>query len=189
MTRKPPPADTRFKAGQSGNPRGRPKKVLPSAPASPMDALGRIQLNVQIGDRVEELSADEALQFKTYTLALKGSQRARRLVLDMIKKRELALRKHNPPVLPAVRLEHETSNPTNAFDALLLLGICTPSSRPDHAHSNDKTTRSLVLEPWSVQAALDRPVSLDLDDGDIQLVRNFTRDSQTLVWPQRHSKS
>ena len=95
--------DTRFRAGQSGNPAGRPKKRRPHVSA--FDIIFDKTLTVTQGGVERELTVDEALQLQTYQAALKGSKMAIRQVLKMIEKREQALLKLNPPTQAGATME------------------------------------------------------------------------------------
>jgi hypothetical protein len=69
-----PPTHTRFKPGQSGNPKGRPKKELSLA-----EALVKVlnqRVAVREGDRTRTLSKQDALVLTIVNAALKGNSRA-----------------------------------------------------------------------------------------------------------------
>ena len=83
------PASTRFRKGQSGNPKGRPRKE--KAQTSAFDIIIDRTLTITQNGRAREVSVDEALQHKTYLDALAGNRAARRQVLRMIAKREKAI--------------------------------------------------------------------------------------------------
>src|SRR5918993_1279412 len=91
----------RFQKGQSGNPAGRPKKRRPHVSA--FDIVFDKRLSVIQNGEERELTVDEALQFKTYLAALKGSKMAVRAVLNMIEKREAALAARTPAPEPPKR--------------------------------------------------------------------------------------
>ena len=67
--------DTRFRAGQSGNPAGRPKKRRPHVSA--FDIIFDKTLTVTQGGVERELTVDEALQLQTYQAALSRPGRRR----------------------------------------------------------------------------------------------------------------
>ena len=85
-----PPVESRFRKGQSGNPKGRPKKVKPRA-ASAFDIVIDRTLTVTQDGIPREVTVEEALQHRTYQEAIAGSRSARREILKMIAKRELHL--------------------------------------------------------------------------------------------------
>ena len=73
-------------------------------------------------------------------------------------------------------------SPTNADEALLILGIATRN--PDRQQF--KADREwLLLEPWAVQAALSRRRGgSKLTEEEIEDIRRCTRDAATLRWPR-----
>ena len=85
--RSAPPAEHRFRKGQSGNPKGRPRKAKERNPSA-FEVVLEKSLAVTIGGKIHELTVEEALQHKTYQDALAGNRSARREVLKMIAKRE-----------------------------------------------------------------------------------------------------
>ncbi len=103
-------------------------------------------LPVSEGGTAQDMTVEEALQLKTYQLALGGSLMARRAILKMIEKREEARAKQasrrGRPVVPVTQLTEE--DPDNADEALVLLGIAMPN--PDRA-SFAKDRAQLLLEP------------------------------------------
>ena len=141
-------AHTRFPKGQSGNPKGRPRKM--PANTSAFDIVIDRTLSVTQSGKTKELSVDEALQQKTFNDAMNGSRLAQRAVLKMIEKREAWFEKRQPrnPVVTR-RLEYPDSD--NATGALLLLGIAR-NTNDDNPNRIDR----ILLEAWAVRAALDR---------------------------------
>ena len=91
-----PPASTRFRKGQSGNPRGRPKKTKPDPQSSAFDVVIDRTLTIVQGGVPREVTVDEALQHQTYQNAIAGNRPARREVLKMIAKREKAITEKAP---------------------------------------------------------------------------------------------
>jgi len=176
---KAPPQSTRFRKGQSGNPQGRPKKQTP-AQASAFDIVIDRTLSV-VQDGVErDVTVEEALQHKTYRDAITGNRAARREVLKMIAKREKAIAKKRPPANP-VEVLVEATDPRNADEALLILGIaCRDERSNDPADPYDR----LLLEPWAVQAALRRRARVMLDRRDLAEAMRRTRDADTVRWPE-----
>lgn len=170
---------TRFKKGQSGNPKGRPKREQPRASA--FDIVMEQTLTVTQNGVERELSVDEALQLRTYQDALAGSRPARREVLKMIAKRERWLAAERPAKtigMGKVEIEHEARN---ADQALLILGIAT--EKPTPPHYGEKKDVLLQLEPWAVEAGLARSRRRQFDYKDIAEIRRCTRDPDTITWP------
>lgn len=78
---KKPPAGTRFKPGQSGNKKGRPKKVAKDPYEQIADALQRM-LKVRLDGEDQWMTADEAIGTRLVELAVKGDLKAIRLLFD-----------------------------------------------------------------------------------------------------------
>ena len=71
---KHPPKHTRFKPGQSGNPRGRPKRAR-SLKAEFLEELGEV-ISVREGDREVKISKQRAFVKALVAAAIKGDMRA-----------------------------------------------------------------------------------------------------------------
>lgn len=165
--------DTRFRKGQSGNPAGRPKARRPHVSA--FDIIFDKSLTVTQGGNQRELTIDEALQLQTYQAALKGSKMAVRKVLKMIDKREAALAKKAPPRRGPIKVEiHHCSD--NANEALRILGVA--SEDPGFGGKRWK------VHAWAAQAALSRPGRRTFSPRDVENIKFFTFDSETLRWPR-----
>jgi hypothetical protein len=182
MTRKPePPKHSRFQKGQSGNPKGRPRKTQPSGSASAFDVIVDKMLTITRNGVPREVGIEEALQHRTYRDAIGGNRSARREVLKMIAKREQALAKLAPPPAYTITRAQE-EDPDNANAALLILGI---ACRDPTDYGPRDTFERLLLEPWAVQAALSRRRGgSKLDKKDIEDIRRCTRDRGSLRWPR-----
>lgn len=93
-----PPVHSRFQKGQSGNPKGRPKKVKPPPEDKVKPIVDRTLLDL-IGDKmadkvqvrrngeIVEMTREEALTEKLFELASKGHVSASRLLLDITQQR------------------------------------------------------------------------------------------------------
>lgn len=182
MTENDSAAGGRFKAGKSGNPKGRPKKV-PEPRTSAFDVVIDRTLTITRNGQPREVTMEEALQHRTYQDAIAGKRMAQREVLKWIKKREawMAAREANRVSRP-IEVK-QSPDPENAIDALLILGIATSDDDPSKYGRNDIYRRAL-LEPWAVQAALDRRRSATpLTEKDHADILRCTRDKTALRWP------
>jgi hypothetical protein len=181
--RSPSPRAGQFQKGQSGNPKGRPRKqiALPDATRSAFEIVLEKRVTVTQGGVDQELSVEQALQLRTYQDALAGNRAARREVLKMIAKRENAIADRGQRIMPSVTLKLERTEPRNADAAMCLLGIATPDkSREEH------NPGALLLEPWAVQAALGRRRGRKaLTAQDVSNIKRCTRAPETLCWPRR----
>ena len=88
--RNQPPVSTRFRKNQSGNPNGRPRKRRIESPPSAFDVIIERTLTITQDGKPREVTAEEALQHKTYQDAIAGKRMAQREVFKMINKREKA---------------------------------------------------------------------------------------------------
>ena len=181
MTRAAPPENSRFRKGQSGNPKGRPKKLVLPPTASAFDIVIERTLTVMLAGAPREMTVDEALEQRTYQAALGGNKMAQREVLGMISRHEKAKRQRNPARPHAIEMLVENSDPRNADLALQILDIAAINpARSDLENPEDH----LLLEPWAVQAALSRCSARRLSAKDIAEARRCTRDPGGIAWPK-----
>jgi hypothetical protein len=93
-----PPAHTRFKPGQSGNPKGRAKgsASIREVIAAELSKL----VKVQQGDAITHLSKKQAIVRKLIEVALKGELQAARLLLSYSVEFDMAQENTSEPDLP-----------------------------------------------------------------------------------------
>ena len=182
MTKRPIPgagsASTRFKSGQSGNPKGRSRKPKPPPP-SPFAILDEL-LTVHEPDNVSELPLEDAMLIKTYQRAITGGRRAAKKIVKMILEREKLRFKSRALQPPRITSKLE-QDPENALDALEILGI---ASREANASAGDSRNGYLHLERWAVEAALRRRNFDELSSSDKQSIRGWTHDGDAVKWPR-----
>jgi Family of unknown function (DUF5681) len=182
MTKRPIPgassASTRFKRGQSGNPKGRPRKPKPPAP-SPFAILDEL-LTVHESDSVSELPLEYAMLIRTYQRAITGSSRTWKKIVKMILEREKFRFKSRALQVPRIASKLER-DPGNALEALEILGI---ASREANASVGDSRNGYLRLERWAVEAALKRRNFDELSSSDKQSIRGCTHDGDAMKWPR-----
>ena len=164
--------DTRFKPGQSGNPKGRPPK--PRRPnVSAFEIVLDKRMTATVGGKERELTVEEVLQQRTLKDGLAGKRMAIRKVLKMIEKREAALAKKNTrPRAPVKMLTHYSSR--NANEAMRILGIADQ----DPGHPN-----RWKVNAWATQTALSRPGRKKFSERDVESIKLFTANSSDLKWP------
>lgn len=168
--------DTRFKPGQSGNPKGRPSK--PRRPnVSAFEIVLDKRMTATVGGKERELTVEEVLQQQTLKDALAGKRMAIRKVLKMIEKRETALAKRNTAPRSPIRVESHYDS-ENANEAARILDIAAP----DPTHPNRWKVRA-----WATQAALSRPGGKKFAVKNVENIKFFTFDSETLRWPRNRA--
>ncbi len=181
MVRAAPPEHGRFRKGQSGNPKGRPKRQAAPPSGSAFDIVIERTLTVMQAGTARELTVDEALEQRTYQAALGGDRMAQREVFRMIARHEKARWQRKPARPHAIELLLEHGDPRNANVALQLLDIAGINpARSDWDNPEDH----LLLEPWAVEAALSRRSARRLSAKDIAEARRCTRDTGSVVWPE-----
>ncbi len=151
----------------------------PGPSTSAFDGVIDRSLPVMQNGKAREVTVEEALQHRTYQDAIGGNRAARREVLKMIAVREKWLAAKAPKHRP-VDVRIEPTDPDNANEALLLLGIAEPDTRSNDP--NDPHER-LLLQSWAVQAALSRPGRRRLSAKEVSEIKRCTRDAETLRWP------
>lgn len=171
---------TRFRKGQSGNPKGRPKKAKARGPSA-FDIVIDRTLTIRQNGRPREVTVDEALQHKTYVDAFDGNRSARRAVLKMIAAREKALAARASAAPTRFEWVDKKDTPRNCDEALLILGIaCRDPGKPGQRATDHEP---LLLEPWAVAAALKRRAARRLGKSQIDDARSRTKDADGLNWP------
>ena len=183
MTKRQAPGDgsaaTRFKKGQSGNPKGRPRKPKPPPP-SPFAILDEL-LTVHEPDGVSQLPLEDAMLLKTYQLAITW-QSSRSEENRQDDPRAPEGRRQGARVCEARELQRLIEpDPENALEALEILGI---ASRRANANASDSRNGYLRLERWAVEAALRRRNFEELSSSDIQFIRGWTHDGDAVKWPK-----
>ena len=181
-TRGDPPVSGRFRKGQSGNLKGRPKSKVATSTSSAIEVILDKTLIVNRNGKPREISVEEALQQHTLQQALEGNRSAQREVLKWIIKRDkyhAAENQRNSPNAVTVRYSY---CPDNANEALLLLKVAAPNPKYE---DNDKAIEHLLLEPWAVQAALTRRRGgKKLDKKEVEAIRQCIHDPDSLRWPK-----
>lgn len=186
---------TRFRKGQSGNPRGRPRKrKSPSDQRSPLQVIIDKPLQVDGPNGPRELSVEEALQQKALEDALAGKRRARRKVFNMLIEREKARakarQKHQRRRKPISNQDLFLSekDPRNADEVMRLLGIVIDDPRWAEIEATcggPLEDERLLLDTWATQAALRRRRGgAPLSNDDIDTITRCTYQPETLVWPR-----
>jgi hypothetical protein len=175
----------RFRKGQTGNNKGRPRKAKEDE-ASAFDVVLDRTFTVMQDGVPRDLTLEELLQQRTLEAALKRSRMAQRKIFKMIDKREKAREAKGAGNWSPVEMLQENVDPENADAALQILGIATRDERRD-GWGNKR--EPLLLELWAVQAGLSRRRGGErLGDREVEELKRCTRDAAKLRWPRGYKE-
>lgn len=170
-----------FRKGQSGNPKGRPRREQPATESS-FDIVFDRRIAVRRDGTQRELTVEEALQHQTLKDALAGKCSAQRAVWKMIGKREAYLAARLARRSSKVVVLDPEQDPDNADAAMLLLGI---AERNEERAEIESDREQLLFATWVVQAALRRRRGGSrLSDDEVKDIKRCTRDAERLRWPR-----
>lgn len=166
-----PPAATRFSKGQSGNPRGRPRNRHREIPHDAV--LGQV-VTIREDGRERRVTAAEAFLLQLTRKGLAGDSAAARASLEAIERARAARggKERGPDTitLSAVR---------SGADAILQpLGLAVKK------YPRDKDRVRWELNPWIVEAALERLGDRQLTYDQQREVWNATRTPHKVNWPE-----
>ena len=164
-----PPAASRFKKGQSGNPRGRPKR---SRDDIPYDRLLGQKVTIRDGNGAREVTAAQAFLLHLMKCGMEGDIGAASLA------REAAAlgRRYRGTRCEALEIVRRLVDPDNPVAAMekLRMAVRLDPERP---------TARLALEPWLVEAALARLGDRRLTPDEQAVVVKATRSHRKVRWP------
>ena len=164
-----PPRSTRFRKGQSGNPRGRPKNRHRQAPYEAV--LGQ-DVTIREGGETRRVTAAEAFLQQLTKRGLEGNAPATRDLLEAIDAR---------------RDRAGGSDETITFTTLYVSpGCVNPALKPLRmAKKLDpyRDTARMKIEPWLVEAALARFGDRRLSREEQQIVVDAARTPHRIQWP------
>ena len=166
-----PPKANRFRKGQSGNPKGRPRGKCNGIPYEAV--LGRKVLVRDEGIESYKTAA-EAFLLHLARKGLAGDGIATRSALESIEvARSSNIRSNHHQVTAIVLAGVAPGNP-NA--ALLPLKMA-------HRSGGRSNTARVLLEPWIVEAALGRLGARRLTTTEQRIILNATRTPHRVNWP------
>jgi len=166
-----PPAQSRFRKGQSGNPRGRPRNRHRGIPHDVV--LGQM-VTLREDGRQRRVTAAEAFLLQLTQRGLAGDSAAARASLEAIEKARLARATQHISVETIIISSIETK-----ADAILdTLGMAIKKFPSD-----EKRVR-WELNPWIVEAALARRGNQPLSLPEQREVWENTRTPHKVKWPE-----
>jgi hypothetical protein len=165
-----PPAWSRFKKGQSGNPQGRPRKRTAQLP---YEAVLTRKVTIQDGGRPRRVTVAEAFLLIERQRALKGDAKAAEMTRVAIERARLAPAGGE---LPTPLVVHQAVALGRVNSALLPLRMAYKAGRY-------RLDAQILLEPWLVEAALKRFGKKRLTPSEQQQVVDATRTPHKVTWP------
>ena len=166
-----PPSSTRFRKGQSGNPKGRPRN---RSREIPYDAVLGQMVTIREDGRERRITAAEAFLLQLTQKGLTGDSAAARSSLEAIEAAR-ATRGEDEPTISVIVYKSIGSGADAVLDTLNLARLKYPS---------DKNRVRWEINPWIVEAALARAGERQLSRQEQQEVWANTRNRQKVKWPE-----
>lgn len=167
---KRPPAGSRFAKGQSGNPQGRPRGRHRTAPYEAV--LGQ-KVTIRDGAVEKRMSAAEAFMLHMAKRGLEGDGPAGRALMSAIEEVSVQKAVSDNSVHTIVHVAVAPGSVNSALEPLRMARKLDPH-RP---------SARMMLEPWILEAALERLGDRKLSRGEQQIVLAATRTPQKVKWP------
>lgn len=165
-----PPTATRFKKGQSGNPKGRPRNRRRDVP---YDTLLGQMVTVREDGRERRVTAAEAFILQLTKKGLEGDSASARASLTAIENARAARRARGED-REAIRIHFRTFGLSCAVEDLGI-GVLI--------HKTDKHRVRMMLKPWIIETALARLGGRRLTPDEQQTVVENTRTPEKVDWP------
>ena len=166
-----PPSSTRFKKGQSGNLRGRPRSRLRDVPYDGL--LGRM-VTIREDGRDRRVTAAEAFLLHLTKRGLEGDSAAARASLSAIEAARSSSRLDEPTITGIISRYVSPGAVGVAVDAL---GIAVKINRYSES-------ARYKLKPWIIQVALARLGVRQLSPEEQKIVLEATHSPQRVQWPE-----
>lgn len=166
---KHPPTSTRFAKGRSGNPKGRPKNRRREVPYDTV--LGQM-VTIREDGRERRVTAAEAFILQLTRKGLQGDSAAARASLGAIETARASRDPHSGLDILRIRIV--------TYGVGLVLGKLGMGIKRNPL---DKQRVRWELQPWIVQAAIDRLGDRKLTPDEQREVWGVTRAREKVTWP------
>ena len=166
-----PPASGRFRKGQSGNPRGRPRNRRREIPYE--HVLGQM-VTIREDGRERRVTAAEAFLLQLTRRGLQGDSAAARASLEAIEQARLKYQPHGPAISAIVC---KIKSPGSVGASLDALGMAVKLRKYTDA-------AKYRLRPWIVEAALSRLAPGHLSVDEQRKVLECTQAPREGAWPE-----
>lgn len=166
-----PPSVTRFRKGQSGNPRGRPRNRTRELPYD--GVLGQM-VTIRENGQKRRVTAAEAFLLQLTQKGLAGDSGAARASLEAIEAAR-ASRGEEHATVRVIILKSIGSGAISILEKLKLARL---------KHPSDQKRVRWEFNPWIVEAALKRMGERQLDREEQREVWRNTRTPEKVAWPE-----
>lgn len=166
-----PPTSNRFQKGQSGNPRGRPKNRHRDVPYDIV--LGQM-VTIREEGRERRVTAAEAFLLQLTQKGLAGDSAAARALLEAIEAAR-SIRGDDTDQIEVIILKSVGNGANSILDDMNVTKL---------KFSSDENRVCREINPWIVEAALDRLGDTRLTLAEQREVWDATRSPTKVTWPE-----
>lgn len=180
---KRPAGSTRFKKGQSGNPRGRPRKSARQPRfALPFGGFLEEFVEISIDGAVRQMTRAEMLIWQAGLRAVKGDEAIQNLLARHVN----AVRHErfrNPLPKPTIGTIVVGDDDDDVDDTIIAEPVAREWTIDDEIFA-PRCRKFALLQPWIVEAAVQRLAPGALNEAEQKVVVRATSKPHTVAWPE-----